>query len=71
MANKIKELESKAAEKIGSWQNNIALFAVSIQVNELNAKVDAIAADYVTDSEWLCDGPQVRPRRRHGHIGEG
>ena len=30
-----KELENKAAEKIGSWQNNIALFAVSIQVNEL------------------------------------
>ena len=34
---KIKELEAKAAEKIGSWQNNIALFAVSIQVNELKA----------------------------------
>ena len=34
---KIKELEAKAAEKIGSWQNNIALFAVSIQINELKA----------------------------------
>ncbi|MBR4110238.1 MAG: AAA family ATPase [Clostridia bacterium] len=34
---KIKELEKKAAEKIGSWRNNIALFAVSIQVNELKA----------------------------------
>lgn len=34
---KIKELEAKANEKIGSWQNNIALFAVSIQVNELKA----------------------------------
>ena len=35
---KIKELESKAAEKIGSWQNNIALFAVSMKVNELKSK---------------------------------
>ncbi len=34
---KIKELEAKSAEKIGSWQSNIALFAVSIQVNELKA----------------------------------
>lgn len=34
---KIKDMEKKAAEKIGSWRNNIALFAVSIQVNELKA----------------------------------
>ena len=35
---KIKEMEAKAAEKLGSWQNNIALFAVSIRVNELKTK---------------------------------
>ena len=35
---KIKDMEAKAAEKIGSWQNNIALFAVSIKVNELKNK---------------------------------
>ncbi len=35
---KIKDMEAKAAEKIGSWQNNIALFAVSIKVNELKTK---------------------------------
>ncbi len=35
---KIKEMEAKASEKIGSWQSNIALFAVSIKVNELKAK---------------------------------
>lgn len=35
---KIKDLEKKAAEKMDSWQNNIALFAVTIQVNELRNK---------------------------------
>ncbi len=35
---KIKELERKANEKMSSWQNNIALFAVSIQINELRNK---------------------------------
>ena len=35
---KIKEMEKKAAEKMNSWQNNIALFAVTIQVNELRNK---------------------------------
>ncbi len=35
---KIKEMEQKAAEKIGSWQNNIAMFAISMKVNELKTK---------------------------------
>ena len=35
---KIKEIERKASEKMNSWQNNIALFAVSIQINELRNK---------------------------------
>ena len=35
---KIKEIERKATEKMNSWQNNIALFAVSIQINELRNK---------------------------------
>ena len=35
---KIKEIEGKATDKINSWQNNIALFAVTIQVNELRNK---------------------------------
>ena len=35
---KIKEMENKAADKMNSWQNNIALFAVTIQVNELRNK---------------------------------
>lgn len=35
---RIKELENKATEKMNSWQNNIALFAVTIQVNELRNK---------------------------------
>lgn len=35
---KIKELEKKASDKMNSWQNNIALFAVTIQVNELRNK---------------------------------
>lgn len=35
---KIKDLEKRAAEKMDSWQNNIALFAVTIQVNELRNK---------------------------------
>ena len=35
---KIKDLEKKATEKMNSWQNNIALFAVTIQVNELRNK---------------------------------
>lgn len=35
---KIKEIERKANEKMNSWQNNIALFAVSIQINELRNK---------------------------------
>ena len=35
---KIKEIERKATEKMSSWQNNIALFAVSIQINELRNK---------------------------------
>jgi lon-related putative ATP-dependent protease len=36
--SKIKELERKANERMSSWQNNIALFAVSIQINELRNK---------------------------------
>ena len=40
---KIKELEKKAAEKMDSWQNNIALFAVTIQVNELRNKYKKFA----------------------------
>lgn len=35
---KIKEIENKASDKMNSWQNNIALFAVTIQVNELRNK---------------------------------
>ena len=35
---KIKEMENKANDKMNSWQNNIALFAVTIQVNELRNK---------------------------------
>ena len=35
---KIKEIEGKAKDKMNSWQNNIALFAVTIQVNELRNK---------------------------------
>lgn len=35
---KIKDMEKRAAEKTNSWQNNIALFAVTIQVNELRNK---------------------------------
>lgn len=35
---KIKDMEKKATEKMNSWQNNIALFAVTIQVNELRNK---------------------------------
>ena len=35
---KIKEIERKANEKMNSWQNNIALFAVSIQINEMRNK---------------------------------
>lgn len=35
---KIKEMENKATDKMNSWQNNIALFAVTIQVNELRNK---------------------------------
>ena len=35
---KIKDIETKATEKMNSWQNNIALFAVTIQVNELRNK---------------------------------
>lgn len=35
---KIKEIENKANDKMNSWQNNIALFAVTIQVNELRNK---------------------------------
>lgn len=41
---KIKELEQKAAEKIGSWQNNIAMFAVSMKINELKNKYKKIPA---------------------------
>ncbi|MBQ9314005.1 MAG: AAA family ATPase [Clostridia bacterium] len=40
---KIKELEKRAAEKMDSWQNNIALFAVTIQVNELRNKYKKFA----------------------------
>ncbi len=40
---KIKELENKASEKMNSWQNNIALFAVTIQVNELRNKYKKFA----------------------------
>ncbi len=39
---KIKELEIKAQEKIGSWQNNIAMFAVSMKLNELRNKYKKI-----------------------------
>lgn len=41
--SKIKELERKANEKMNSWQNNIALFAVSIQINELRNKYKKFA----------------------------
>ena len=41
--SKIKELERKANEKMSSWQNNIALFAVSIQINELRNKYKRFA----------------------------
>ncbi len=40
--NKIKEIERKANEKMNSWQNNIALFAVSIQINEMRNKYKKI-----------------------------
>jgi predicted ATP-dependent protease len=35
---KIKDMEKKANEKMSNWKNNIALFAVTIQVNELKTK---------------------------------
>ena len=35
---KVKELETKAAEKIGSWQSNVVMFAVSMKINELKNK---------------------------------
>ena len=41
--SKIKELERKANERMSSWQNNIALFAVSIQINELRNKYKKFA----------------------------
>lgn len=40
---KIKDMEKKATEKMNSWQNNIALFAVTIQVNELRNKYKKFA----------------------------
>lgn len=40
---KIKEIENKANDKMNSWQNNIALFAVTIQVNELRNKYKKFA----------------------------
>lgn len=40
---KIKNMEKKALEKMNSWQNNIALFAVTIQVNELRNKYKKFA----------------------------
>jgi len=46
---KIKELEAKAFEKLNSWQNNLALFAVSIKINELKNtyKKYPIIVDYL------------------------
>ncbi len=35
---KVKELEARASEKIGSWQNNIAMFAINMRCNELKNK---------------------------------
>ncbi len=40
---KIKDMEKKAIDKMNSWQNNIALFAVTIQVNELRNKYKKFA----------------------------
>lgn len=41
--SKIKDMEKKALDKMNSWQNNIALFAVTIQVNELRNKYKKFA----------------------------
>lgn len=70
--SKIKELERKANEKMSSWQNNIALFAVSIQINELRnkykkfAKIQTFLKDVQKDilsnlSEFIAE-PQPQPQ---------
>lgn len=73
---RIKELENKATEKMNSWQNNIALFAVTIQVNELRNKykkysiiqtfLKNIQNDILTNlSDFIADekaqNPQANP----------
>ncbi len=70
--SKIKELERKANEKMSSWQNNIALFAVSIQINELRnkykrfAKIQTFLKDVQKDilsnlTEFIAE-PQPQPQ---------
>ncbi len=70
--SKIKELERKANEKMSSWQNNIALFAVSIQINELRnkykrfAKIQTFLKDVQKDilsnlTEFIAE-PQSQPQ---------
>lgn len=70
--SKIKELERKANERMSSWQNNIALFAVSIQINELRnkykkfAKIQTFLRDVQKDilsnlSEFIAE-PQQQPQ---------
>lgn len=70
--SKIKELERKANEKMSSWQNNIALFAVSIQINELRnkykrfAKIQTFLKDVQKDilsnlTEFIAE-PQQQPQ---------
>lgn len=78
---RIKELENKATEKMNSWQNNIALFAVTIQVNELRNKykkfpkiqefLKSIQNDILTNlNDFIIDEkeqqtPQMNPMMRH------
>ena len=70
--SKIKELERKANERMSSWQNNIALFAVSIQINELRnkykkyAKIQAFLKNVQKDilsniTEFIAE-PQPQPQ---------
>ncbi len=78
---RIKEIENKATEKMNSWQNNIALFAVTIQVNELRNKykkfpkiqefLKSIQNDILTNlNDFIIDekeqqAPQMNPMMRH------
>lgn len=78
---RIKDLENKATEKMNSWQNNIALFAVTIQVNELRNKykkfpkiqefLKSIQNDILTNlNDFIIDEkeqqtPQMNPMMRH------